>query len=194
MTTLQSTTIAAAAVPSRLALVRNKQRGTAVTEAAVFIPLFAILFTGMGFVAHLYVNKLNVMRFARGYAWQSAVANCEGQPPPRDPADKGDANGKAGGGGPTTASGTEPLDPSGTNGTADANNDADINSLSQDSPSLSKSGANTSSTSNRSVKYSSANWSPAAKVESTSKMMCNEPRSKTGLVAVIKRAVGLAKL
>jgi len=184
-----------AARSSRLALVRSKRRGTAVTEAAVFIPLFTIMFVGMGYIAHLYVYKINTMRFARSYAWQHAVKNCEGATPPRDSSDKADANSGAGSGSSTVQSGNEPLDPNGAQGepvgTGAANGDSDVSTLSKDMPDVSKSGANTSATSKGSVKFSGAGWSPSAKMETTTKLMCNEPRTKTGILDVIGRALKL---
>jgi hypothetical protein len=148
------------------------------------------MFTGMGFVAHLYVGKMNAMRFARQYTWQYAVQNCEGAKPGRDPSDKADANATAGSGTSTVDAGQEePL----STGLDQPNGDSDVNALSADNPELTKSGANTGSTSKNSIKYSSADWSPSAKVESTSKMMCNEPRTKTGILDVIGRAIKLVK-
>lgn len=186
--------VASSPPPSRLALLRSKRRGAAMTEAAVFIPLFAILFTGMGFVAHLYVAKLNAMRFARAYTWEHAVRNCEGQSPARDPADRGDGT-AAGNGASTTQTGSEPLDPNGSQGepvgTDTANSDSDVNNLAQDSAGVSRSGANTSAQSSGKVKYSGAGWAPTANVESKHKMMCNEPRTETGIMAVIGRALKL---
>lgn len=181
--------------PTRLALLRSKRRGAAMTEAAVFLPLFAIMFTGMGFVAHLYVGKLNAMRFARSYAWQHAVKNCEGQTPPRDPSDKGEGNASAGSGASTVSGGNEPLDPNGSQGepvgTSAANGDSDVNTLTKDMPDVAKSGANTSAKSTGKVKFSGAGWAPTANVESSTKMMCNEPRTKTGILEVIGRALKL---
>jgi hypothetical protein len=183
-----------ASTPKASARERSKKRGAAMTEAAVFIPLFAIMFTGMGFVAHLYVGKMNAMRFARQYTWQYAVQNCEGAKPGRDPADKADANATAGSGTTTVdASQEEPIDGHGTTGLDQPNGDGDVAALSADNPELTQKGANTGSTSKNSIKYSSADWSPSAKVESTSKMMCNEPRTKTGILDVMGRAIKLVK-
>lgn len=183
------------AAPSRLALLRGKRRGAAMTEAAVFIPLFTIMFVGMGFVHQLYNAKVNTMKYARSYAWQHAVKNCEGSTPPRDPQDKGDANSNAGNGSSTTSGGQEELDPNGAQGepvgTGAANGDSDVATLSKDMPDVAKKGANTTATSTGTAKASGAGWAPTQKLESTTKMMCNEPRTKTGIMSVIGRALKL---
>lgn len=179
--------------PLATARQRRTKRGAAMTEAAMFIPVFAIVFTGMGYLAHVYTGKLNVMRFSRAYAWQHAVCNCAGTDPSRDPADKtGSGSSKAGtGSGSTVTPADEPIATPNSNQLADASADEHVASLSKDNPELTKSGANTTSASQQTVTYSDATWSPSMKVTSSSKMMCNEPRTKLEVVDIAKRVLGL---
>ena len=182
--------------PLAVARQRRGQRGAAMTEAAMFIPVFAIVFTGMGYLAHVYTDKLNVMRFARAYAWQHAVCNCAGDAPPRDPADKaGSGSSKAGtGAGSTVTPGEEPVQTPNSTQLDKVNGDSNYQSVAKDIPELTKSGGNTSSASQKTVSYSSADWSPSMQVTSSSKMMCNEPRTKTGILDVMGRAIKLASM
>src|SRR5687768_260073 len=69
---------------------RRRSRGAAITEAAVVVPLFSVMFIGMMYFGKIYQTKVMTMRYARQYAWQQALSSCL-KVPAKDPNDKTDS-------------------------------------------------------------------------------------------------------
>jgi len=60
----------------RLATGRNGQRGAALVEMLVVVPVFILLFAGMIFLHHTVAKTQRSMLAARREAWKSAMSGC----------------------------------------------------------------------------------------------------------------------
>lgn len=61
---------------------RGDQRGTAMVEAVLAIPVFVLLLAGVVYVHGIYTGKIRAMADARAFAWTYATRSCQAAPTP----------------------------------------------------------------------------------------------------------------